>query len=146
MKAIRSMVSELSAVFSTSRNKRRLKLSQPKLRSTGQRFFSGTKPRLLSGFYGPPLRCNLHFPAVLPLNVLNKTDFIAMISGNVEDGPQGMPSLALVVYNFFNKFPLRIGQLLDGFVHNLDNLAISRYDRFSNLSYPKHSHKRQAYF
>ena len=34
---------------------------------------------------------------------------------------------------------MRIGQLLDGFVHDLDNLAISRYDRFSILSYPKHT-------
>ena len=87
IKAIRSIASELSTVFSTSRNKRPhrrtgLKLSQPKLRSTGQRFFSGTKPRLLSGFYGPPLRCNLNFPAMLLLNMLNKTDFIAMIGRN----------------------------------------------------------------
>ena len=55
MKAIRNIASELSTVFSTSGNSRRLKLSpggepQPKLRSTGQRFFSETKPRLLSGF------------------------------------------------------------------------------------------------
>jgi histidinol-phosphate aminotransferase len=44
IKAILNIASELSTVFSTSRNIRRLKLSQPKLRSTGQRFFSGTKP------------------------------------------------------------------------------------------------------
>ena len=46
MKAIRNMASELSTVFSTSRNNRRLKLSpggkpQPKLRSTGQRRAAG---------------------------------------------------------------------------------------------------------
>ena len=87
-----NIASELSMVFSTSRNSRPhrqtgLKLSpggerQPKLLSTIQRFFSGTNPRLLSGFCGPPLRCNFYFPVMLPFDVLNETDFIAMIRCN----------------------------------------------------------------
>lgn len=52
-----------------------------------------------------------------------------------------MLTLAFVVYDFFDKLPRGIGQLLEVLFHNLDNLAISGYDRFSFLSYSKHTLK-----
>ena len=87
MNAIWSIASKLSIVFSTSQNKRRRKLSpggepQPKLRSTIRRFFSGTKPWLLSGRFGGPILCNLYTPPMLLLNVFDKTHFVPMIGSN----------------------------------------------------------------
>lgn len=75
MKAICSIASADSTVFSYSLANLRLKLSHPKLLSTIHRFFSGTKPLTDSG-----PESYFHLPAISVLYIVYKSSTVAVVS------------------------------------------------------------------